>query len=54
MRVRVFLVAFALALIGTLAFAGASATGADRVLATVLTGAAEEPGPGEPTESAPR
>jgi hypothetical protein len=49
MRVRVFLAAFVLALIGTLAFAtAASATGSVRVLATALTGAAEAPGPGDP------
>jgi hypothetical protein len=49
MRVRVFLAAFVLALIGTLAFAtAASATGNVRVLATVMTGAAEAPGPGDP------
>lgn len=49
MRVRVFLAAVVVGLIGTLAFATtAGATGVDRVLATVLTGAAEAPGPGDP------
>ena len=49
MRVRIFLAAVVAGLIGTLAFATtAGATGVDRVLATVLTGAAEAPGPGDP------
>jgi hypothetical protein len=48
MRVRLFLAAGALAILGTLAFAtAAGATSVDRVLATVLTGAAEIPGPGD-------
>ena len=48
MRVRLFLAAGVLAILGTLAFAtAAGATGVDRVLATVLTGAAEIPGPGD-------
>jgi CHRD domain len=49
MRVRVFFVLAVLGLTGTLAVASAAgATGVDRVLATVLTGAAEAPGPGDP------
>jgi hypothetical protein len=48
MRVRLFLAAGALTLLGTLALATtAGATRVDRVLATVLTGAAEVPGPGD-------
>jgi hypothetical protein len=48
MRTRVFLTAGALAIVASLAFAtAAGATGVDRVLATVLTGAAERPGPGD-------
>jgi hypothetical protein len=49
MTMRVFLAAAMLVLVGTLEFATtAGATGTDRVLATVLTGAAEVPGPGDP------
>jgi hypothetical protein len=48
MRKRLFLAAGALAILGTLAVATtAGATRVDRVLATVLTGAAEVPGPGD-------
>ena len=49
MRMRVFLAVGVLAVIGTLAFAtAAGATDVDRVAATVMTGAAEVPGPGDP------
>lgn len=49
MRTRVFLTAGALAIVASLAFATAGgATGVDRVLATVLIGATEVPGPGDP------
>jgi hypothetical protein len=49
MRTRVFLTAGVLAIVASLALAtAAGATGVDRVLATVLTGAAEVPGPGDP------
>jgi hypothetical protein len=49
MRTRVFLTAGVLAIVAALAMAtAAGATGVDRVLATVLIGAAEVPGPGDP------
>lgn len=50
MRVRVFLVTAVVTLLGvlTLAASTAGAAGTDRFFATLMTGAAEVPGPGDP------
>jgi CHRD domain len=49
MRIRVFLAAALVALVGTLALAtAAGATGTHAAFVTVMTGAAEAPGPGDP------
>jgi hypothetical protein len=49
MRIRVFLAAALVALVGTLTLAtAAGATGTHAAFVTVMTGAAEAPGPGDP------